>query len=701
MSFSFNKKEEFPWYEVGLNFLIMISYLISAVFIFDHSSSKYYTALIWLPSGVATAAILLNSYKILPGIILGQFFSALSISSSFIYVIGTTTAATAEVILTYYILRNIIGFDNGLKRLKDVFGLIIIAAGSSTMISGLIAGFSICIGGLAEWDKFIQIFFGWWMSAAAGILTLVPLILVWSSKKEKHWPNRPEAEIWSLSASVLISGIIVFGTEIFRNTSILALSYIPLLFLFWSALRFGPRGTSAVNFFVIFIAVIGTVLKSGPFAKLVIQDHHLVLHTFIFIYAGSSLILSAMLSERKQTQEELRESEKRQKVFLNAIPDLVYRCSSDGIFLDMHVKRSKDLIAPREELIGKSIFDFLPEELALKTKFHVEVAMKARDTQFFEYEMTRAGMKYHEEARIIPSSSDEFFLVIRDISNRKETNTIIKKYVQELQNDKVKLKRNAIELANLNKKLSESQEKLSLINAQKDKFFSIIAHDLRSPFTALLGFTEYLTQYLDRLSKQEIRDYSNNIHSSAKNIYKLVENLLQWSRLQTNRIEFDPMPMNITALMNSTIELLRNNAKDKRIEIVNECQEKFKVFADMNMIETVIRNLISNAIKFTESGGKIIVDAFPRDGFIEVMITDSGKGIPSEDLPKLFRIDTHYSTEGTNREKGTGLGLILCKEFVQKNGGKIWVESKLGTGSTFRFTVPLATALKETADRNL
>lgn len=694
------EKHRFPWYEIGLNLLISASYCVAAFFVLEVSSQKFYTSFIWLPSGIAIAAILLNGYKVLPGIIIGQVLIALNLSSSNIYLTGTTSAIVLEAVISYFVLKNIIGFDNRLKRLKDVFGLIIVSAGFSTLIAALASTFSICFGGLMEWKKFVQIFFGWWMSSAAGIMTIVPFLLVWSARKEKFWRTRSKYEISFLAVLILISGSFVFGTNIFRNTSILALSYIPLLFLLWSAIRFGPRGASVVSFMVIFIALVGTILKSGPFSNLVIQDHHLILHTFIFIYSGAALVFSAMLTERKEAQEELKETEKRQKVFLNAIPDLVYRCNLEGVFIDMHVKRSKDLVAPREQLIGKSIYDILPEDLSLKTKFHVEVAMKSRETQFYEYEITRNGIKYHEEARIIPSGNTEFFVVIRDISNRKETNTIIKKYVQELQNDKVKLKRNAIELATLNKKLSESESELALLNAQKDKFFSIIAHDLRSPFTSLLGFTEYLTQYLDRLSKQEIRDYATNIQNSAKNIYKLVENLLQWSRLQTNRIEFDPMQMNITALINSTIELFKNNAKEKRIEIINECQERYKVLADMNMVETVLRNLISNAIKFTEPGGKIIIDAFPADGFIEVMVMDDGKGISEEDIDKLFRIDSHYTTEGTNREKGSGLGLILCKEFVNKNGGEIWVESKAGYGSTFRFTVPLASTVKENAPGN-
>ncbi|GAK51221.1 response regulator receiver sensor signal transduction histidine kinase [Candidatus Moduliflexus flocculans] len=239
--------------------------------------------------------------------------------------------------------------------------------------------------------------------------------------------------------------------------------------------------------------------------------------------------------------------------------------------------------------------------------------------------------------------------------------------------------------------LEAQKIELAELNASKDKFFSIISHDLRSPFNALLGFTQILSENLERYSLEDIRQKVEKIHTSAERLFALLENLLTWSRIQRGAIEYSPEVIDLWELAEDNIELFLPNAEHKQINLFHHIPKGMRVYADYSMINTVIRNLTSNALKFTSAGERVDLLARPYDEqWVEVAVADTGRGIPPEVLPKLLRIDAHHTTEGTGGEKGTGLGLILCRELVEKNGGTLWIESELGKGSTFRFTVPKA-----------
>ncbi|MGB4328622.1 MAG: tetratricopeptide repeat-containing sensor histidine kinase [Tenuifilum sp.] len=249
------------------------------------------------------------------------------------------------------------------------------------------------------------------------------------------------------------------------------------------------------------------------------------------------------------------------------------------------------------------------------------------------------------------------------------------------------------ELFEINKKLKESEKNLSELNATKDKLFSIIAHDLKNPFNALIGFSDILERNFNHLTDNEKKEYISVISESAQNLYKLLDNLLQWTRAQTGSINYIPEKFKLEPLIKQEVLNLNANAEKKRINVSVNASSAISVYADKNSIATVIRNLLSNAIKFTDIGGTIEIIASESKDFpkmAEVVVKDSGIGIDQDDLERIFMIDGSYSTKGTANETGTGLGLLLCHEFVTKNNGKIWVNSSKGSGSEFHFTIPLA-----------
>jgi len=237
--------------------------------------------------------------------------------------------------------------------------------------------------------------------------------------------------------------------------------------------------------------------------------------------------------------------------------------------------------------------------------------------------------------------------------------------------------------------LADSYTKIKNLNESKDKFFSIIGHDLKGPINSVSSFTFLLKNHIDFITKEEIKTIADDLYKSQDNLYRLLENLLEWSRSQIGLIDFVPKQFNLNELLNENIELLSPQAANKKILISNNTNEDLIICLHKASISTVVRNLISNAIKFTQEHGRIFIEYQKYDKEVVVSVIDNGVGMEEEIIEKIFRIDTKYSTNGTAKEKGTGLGLILCKEFVEKNGGSIWVESKKSDGSKFKFSLPI------------
>jgi PAS domain S-box-containing protein len=236
--------------------------------------------------------------------------------------------------------------------------------------------------------------------------------------------------------------------------------------------------------------------------------------------------------------------------------------------------------------------------------------------------------------------------------------------------------------------LKEKEIQLKELNTTKDKFFSIISHDLRSPFNSILGFSELLLKNHSKYDNEEREYFINTIYMSAKNTLSLLDNLLTWARSQSGKINLSKENINLKFFLKELTLILQEQANNKKIEIKNHITENILVFADRNMLDTIFRNLITNAIKYTNEGGIIELKQKTETEFVEITIADNGVGMNEKIRNSLFKTGETKSIEGTDGERGTGLGLILCKEFVEKHGGKIWVESEFGKGATFYFTIP-------------
>jgi signal transduction histidine kinase len=378
-------------------------------------------------------------------------------------------------------------------------------------------------------------------------------------------------------------------------------------------------------------------------------------------------------------------------------------------------KRSAELVIAKEENTKRSAELAIANQEKAKREAELVIANKQKERREAELVIAKGEKAERADELIIANinkaeRADELIIANKELvfqnkekEKRADELSMANKELAFQNEEKVK---RADELVMANKELAyqnEEKEKraeelftankelkqLLQLNSDKNRFISILAHDLRSPFSGLLGLSEVLIEDIRKLNTDEIEDIANNINKSAKSSFKLLENILSWARAKQGKIPFDPQILNFTNNCEDAVDVLNPIAKAKNITIDFSTGDHINVFADVDMFKAVLRNLVSNAIKFTNAGGTISITANQTDSNITISVSDNGIGIAPHNLMKLFEMAEVSTTKGTAEETGTGLGLLLCKEFVEKHGGKIWVESEVGKGSDFKFTLPI------------
>lgn len=386
------------------------------------------------------------------------------------------------------------------------------------------------------------------------------------------------------------------------------------------------------------------------------------------------------LTEQIIVKRELKEAEDKYQNLFWELKDAVYESTPDGKFIDLNPSAMK-------------LFGLKNKDEISSINIAPALYLNPGDREKFKKVLEREGNVSNYEIDIKNSKGEiltvlETAYVVKDGSGNIKSYRGILRDVTETKRQEEKFKQYIRDIAEANKRLYESEIELKKLNASKDKLFSIIAHDLRSPFTSLIGLSDFLLEDIDEFSKDEIKNFILKINESARNVFKLLENLLQWSKLQTGGLEFNPVKFDLYVAVLETINLLSPNAAQKGIKLINELSKETYVIGDNNMVSSVVQNLISNAIKFSNADGVIRISQEEDEDYFYTKVEDNGIGMNNKDLMKLFRIDTHHTTLGTANEKGSGLGLVLCKELIEQNGGVITVKSELGKGTTFIFSLP-------------
>ncbi|MGZ2369468.1 PAS domain S-box protein [Ancylomarina sp. YFZ004] len=374
------------------------------------------------------------------------------------------------------------------------------------------------------------------------------------------------------------------------------------------------------------------------------------------------------VTEPMQAEKALKESEARFKQLIKNSFDMIILMDSEGIQQFISESCENILGYKPEELIGIPVIEKMihPEDQESTKKGFLDIiennAIGGTQYRHLHKNGSWVYLEAYGNNQLDNPEIKSVVLNVRDVTERKHAEQIIK----------------------------ESENKLRELNATKDKLFSIIAHDLRSPFNGILGFSELLIENGRNFEVEVSEKYLGIINSSAKNTLSLLDDLLDWVRIQSGQLHFRPVNLNLHQIIKKISGVLNSSATIKNISINHFYSYEIEVLADKNMLRTILRNLISNAIKFTNPGGKIDILVNVSKNQVEITVKDNGVGMNEESQSKIFNNNEYLSTPGTENESGLGLGLILCKEFVEKHGGEIWVESELGKGSNFIFSIPLS-----------
>ncbi len=428
-----------------------------------------------------------------------------------------------------------------------------------------------------------------------------------------------------------------------------------------------------------------------------------ILNIFLFLYIYRKKVINQDEHVQKKTEEHLFAKENQLKTLVNNLPDFIYIKDTKSRFILANQKLAEVMLGKKhtpDELIGKTDHDCYDKELADQYLKDEQEIMKSGQPLIGREEQARDenGNNIIVSSTKAPVKNPKGKVlgivgIGRDITTLKKAENKIRQQAENLQETNTLLEERQEEIQQQKEEIMAQRDELENLNNTKDKFFSIIGHDLKNPFNAIINLADIFKNNINTGTKEEMIEMIELIRISAKSAFDLLENLLQWSKSQSGNIEFTPEIFDINTLIQKNIDFFKVNAEKKSIKIRADTPGEMNVYADKNMINTVIRNIINNAIKFTKSGGEINILTRQTQNEAEVRISDNGIGMEKETKDNLFQLSSQRSMQGTSGEIGSGLGLILCKEFITKNHGEILIDSQPGEGSTF--TIKLGKANKD------
>lgn len=377
-------------------------------------------------------------------------------------------------------------------------------------------------------------------------------------------------------------------------------------------------------------------------------------------------------------------------IFSESSEKILERLASS--LIDVFIEKNEAVFHKGDQL--KAMYIIVDGLVKVHDSDHVFAQIGKKDF-FGEYSLIDSSVRSAtvtaiENTHLLRLDQEDFHRIIEN--NVEVSKAFLKALIKRLRNNNVleeKLTQNNLKIEHQRDELDKQKRELEELNATKDKFFTIIAHDLKNPFNTVIGLSELLIERYDLYDSSKIKEFIAQIYKYSNNAYHLLEDLLQWAKSQTGRMEVYMEKLDVFELAIENLNLFQENANKKGINLVSNVKMQTYIFADRNMITTVLRNLISNSIKFTNRGDFITLEAIKLNENVEISVTDTGIGIPEKNLKKIFNIDANISTQGTEDEPGTGLGLIISREFVEKNGGTIYVKSQEGKGTQFSFKIPV------------
>ena len=553
-----------------------------------------------------------------------------------------------------------------IKNIRDISYLAFIILFVVQPLSAII-GNTLLFSGQFDIHIFVPMVIFWWFGNSIGQLVMVPFVLFVLTHKYNI------KSLLTLDMPVALGALLVTYL-LFRLTNNLDNSFVfvTLMFLLPVTLLIStqknPETVVLALLFMTIAAFFAISAEMSPLPQYNLVETYMRLDLLIISLQLSGLLLSVLIADLRNAHNMLAKNQQRLDAIINTTLVGFTILNQKGI----HVYANKNAMSihgyAANEILGAHFGKVVHPDYMHQTEEMIANIISGKEA-FMDIELkllhktTNQDVWIHVVATKYPKVEDiddeSILAVFHDITQ-----------------------------------LKHQEQALRELNATKDKFVSIIAHDLKNSFNALIGFSDFLKSDLGKGRTDRLDEFANAIFDTSVNTYSLLENLLKWAKVQQGKISFDPQSLPAIHFVNQCIFVIKNLARAKNIELTYNCSEGIFVMADVDMLHTILRNLATNAIKFTHKNGKIEIHVAQHEQTVEFKVIDNGIGISPNTIENLFRIDYSSSEKGTEGERGTGLGLILCKEFVEKHAGKISVESILGKGSTFIVSIPAAQMLE-------
>ncbi len=781
---------------------------------------------VWPPTGFAVAAIWWLGYEIWPAIAAAAFVLNLMTGVSIPTAFGISIGNTLEAVCAGFLLHRFVGRRNPFFRARDVLRFILIAGAATTALSATIGNLSLVLGGAAAWSSFGTLWVTWWLGDGVGALVLTPLLLTWIEPSPTRWTLRQLTEAVLVVAGVGFVSDIVFGGLFFPDIARYPLEYLTVPFLLWAGFAFGPRGASTAIAVLSFVAVGGTTRGLGPFAAHNTNQSLLLLQLFVASAAITTLVLAAIVTERKRTEEDLRTKENQLQLITAITPVALAQCSSDLQYQFVNRAYADIFGLVPDQIVGKSMPEFIgdqayetvrpyiervlegnrvdyesaiPYERAA-TRFMRVVCMPDRDsrgkvigwvasltditdlkgiqdqiktlnsalqrrivefTALIDTAPIGIGVALDPQCNSIwgnpeflkmlgtgesnlsmtgPAKHKLHFKVVRDGREIPPEDLPMQKACREgraVLNDELEVVRSDgrtihelcratplldeqgrvrgcigvfLNITDLKQAEREREQLLArerdaraeaeTASRVKDEFLAVISHELRTPLNSILGWAQLLRG--GRLDIATSARALESIERNAKAQAKLVDDLLDVSRIISGKLHLEVRQIELMHVVNAAVDSLRHaiDAKEIQLETVMDVSAS-RIQGDPTRLQQVIWNLLSNATKFTPKGGRIEIRLERKGDSSQFIITDNGKGIRPDFLPYVFDRFRQEDSSRTRRHGGLGLGLAIVHNLIELHGGVVEVYSAgEGCGATFRVTIPAGKELRDFSKRD-